>query len=169
MTTEDLTRDSNTNPRDRRLGNHRLFRSAVIISAIAAQVYFLIHFLSHYSTSTIPALGEYLALIIVTVVLTAIVVMVATNTLAASPPKPGQATDLRDEHLAGAPANTGGGANDGRPNVLRIVRSCERLTSVEDELIRRVSTTTVDRPTGQLMAEMQICTRRIMKQLEELQ
>jgi hypothetical protein len=170
VTAEDLTRDITTNPRNRRLGNRRFIRLAIIILAIASQVYFLIHFLSHYFTSTAPAMSEYLLLIVVTVVITAIIVMVmlATDRHTASPSQPKLTTDIHIEQPAGLPTGTESDAPSHRPNVIRIVRSCERLTSVEDELIRRVSSTIVDRPTGRLMAEMQICTRRIMKQLEEL-
>lgn len=51
--------------------------------------------------------------------------------------------------------------------VIRMKRSAERLTAVEDNLIRRLATTDIDRVTYDLITQMQICTNRLNKQIGE--
>lgn len=60
---------------------------------------------------------------------------------------------------------------DGRARrFLRLNRSTERLVSVERDLIRKISENyAIDRGTYRLMTEVQICTNRILSQLQDLQ
>jgi len=54
--------------------------------------------------------------------------------------------------------------------LLKLNRSTERLASVEQDLIRRISENyDVDRRTYRLMTEIQICTNRILNQLREIE
>ena len=48
------------------------------------------------------------------------------------------------------------------------MRSAERLNDVEHELIRKISAFDTDLTTDKLIAEIQICTNRMLKQLEEV-
>jgi hypothetical protein len=55
-----------------------------------------------------------------------------------------------------------------RRQVLKLVRSAERLNDAERELIRRISQFDVDPATDRLIAEIQICTNRMIRQLEDV-
>jgi hypothetical protein len=55
-------------------------------------------------------------------------------------------------------------------HLLRLNQSTERLVSVEEDLIRRISENyDIDRRTHRLMTEIQICTNRILSQLQEIE
>ena len=56
-----------------------------------------------------------------------------------------------------------------RRQLTRIVRSTKHLYDIEQELLRRIATLEIDPATGKLIAEIQICTRRILAQLDELE
>ena len=52
--------------------------------------------------------------------------------------------------------------------ILKLKRSAERLNDVEQELIRKISAFDTDLTTDKLIAEIQICTNRMLKQIEEV-
>ena len=58
-------------------------------------------------------------------------------------------------------------ATPGR-EIIKLMRSAERLNNVEQELIRKISAFDTDLTTDKLIAEIQICTNRMLKQLEEV-
>jgi hypothetical protein len=52
--------------------------------------------------------------------------------------------------------------------IIKLKRSAERLNNVEQDLIRKISAFDTDLTTDKLIAEIQICTNRMLKQLEEV-
>ena len=53
-------------------------------------------------------------------------------------------------------------------HLLRLKRSAERLHVVEDDLIRRLADVDMDRPTLDLITQMQICTSRLIRQIADV-
>jgi len=54
------------------------------------------------------------------------------------------------------------------PHLQRISQTLDQLIEIEAELIRRVVKLPIDSETEKLIAEIQICTNRIQKQLTEM-
>jgi len=52
--------------------------------------------------------------------------------------------------------------------IIKLKRNAERLNNVEQDLIRKISAFDTDLTTDKLIAEIQICTNRMLKQLEEV-
>jgi len=80
-----------------------------------------------------------------------------------TPVRPG--AESRDDSIPKDDSDTT--ATPGR-QIIRLMRSAERLNDVEHELIRKISAFDTDLTTDKLIAEIQICTNRMLKQLEEV-
>ncbi|MEE8576635.1 MAG: hypothetical protein V3T31_05215 [candidate division Zixibacteria bacterium] len=59
-------------------------------------------------------------------------------------------------------------SKEGRRRLIHTRKSARRLVDVQKDIIRRLSDHyKIDRPTRALLAEMQICSNRLLEQIEE--
>ncbi len=135
------------------------------------------------SNEDLPGSSQHETILIISFVALAMTAIIAALALAVIsrrlPGKAGSLTNTVDRTESGTPiapqtrvrkqAHSPTGVHEGR-HLLKLNRNTRRLVSVEQDLIRRISENyDIDRRTHRLMTEIQICTNRILSQLEEME
>jgi len=129
-------------------------------------------FTDHFGDKPLQG-ADYLVLVmvIITTITTGITALPPVFALLSQARRSRDTTPVRagaEDRDGSIPKNDSGTTATPGRQIIKLMRSAERLNDVEHELIRKISAFDTDLTTDKLIAEIQICTNRMLKQLEEV-